>query len=204
MLHCVLHCMVLLLGKQPGRQSSHSKRAGGLAPLLDRRRCDSKAARHASTAPPAARPVLLAGFTPWPTRHCVHPLQGPMAQLLTPQLAQRPHRLALCPLLLQGELSAGCPDPRTGDCPYNPITVIAPTNAAFLDLAASLNTSLDGLFRWLPLVPAACAEGWGHLACVGCCGWLHACIMCAGHATDSCLSCLLLYCLPVRPAVCPS
>ena len=47
----------------------------------------------------------------------------------------------------QGMLSEGCPNATTADCPYNPITVWAPRNAAFAALAASLNTTVDSLLR---------------------------------------------------------
>ncbi len=43
---------------------------------------------------------------------------------------------------LQDEISSGCPNATTGDCPFNPITVFAPTNTAFQRLAASLNVSV--------------------------------------------------------------
>jgi hypothetical protein len=103
----------------------------------------ARAARPAmQNCPASGWPRAAGGFTSLAAFQCC--LRGPKLQLFTPQ---RDADSSALPAAAQGQLSAGCPDPTTADCPYNPITVFAPTNAAFLDLAASLNTSLNGLFR---------------------------------------------------------
>ena len=45
------------------------------------------------------------------------------------------------------------------DCAYNPITVFAPTNAAFLGLAASVNTTVADVLN----MPQACRARWAPL-----------------------------------------
>ena len=117
--------------RQPHAQARHKSAA------------TARAARPAmQNCPASCWPRAAGGFTSLAAFQCC--LRGPKLQLFTPQ---RDADSSALPAAAQGQLSAGCPDPTTADCPYNPITVFAPTNAAFLDLAASLNTSLNGLFR---------------------------------------------------------
>ena len=47
--------------------------------------------------------------------------------------------------LLQAQLDPGCPDINQADCSPNPVTLFAPTDTAFANLASQLGTTPAGL-----------------------------------------------------------